>query len=355
VNPRGYLDTAGLWEATAALPEQINAAWGATRASRVDGAPPDPSTVRSVALFGLGPDAIAASAAAAVAAAHSPAPVWVGSGPGVPAFVDEHTLVVVVSTTGDAVETLAAAWDAVARRAQVVVVTGGDAGALSAPAEEGLPRVAADATGPAAARAATGATAVSVLAVLSQVGLVPDLAPSVAAAATMLARRRDDFLRAGGPADAVARRIGRTIPLVYGSDGAAGVAAARWKASVNLNAKAPALWGALPGLAHDELAGWGQGGDVTRQIVSLVLLRHDGEDARTRRLFEAVVRATDEVMADVLEVRSEGADELGRFLDLALFGDFVSLYLAGPEGVDPGPTPAVADAAAAAGRDEESA
>ena len=110
--------------------------------------------------------------------------------------------------------------------------------------------------------------------------------------------------------------------------------------------EAPAFCATLPGVVHDELAGWGQGGDVTRQVLSLVLLRHDDEDARTAGLFDAVVRAMDEVMADVVEVRAEGADDLGRFLDLALFGDLVSLHLAGHEGVDPGPAPAVEDAQA---------
>ncbi len=56
--------------------------------------------------------------------------------------------------------------------------------------------------------------------------------------------------------------------------------------------------------------------------------------------------ATDEVMADVLEVRAEGDDDLGRFFDLALLGELVSLHLAGHEGVDPGPAPAVEDAQA---------
>jgi hypothetical protein len=53
--------------------------------------------------------------------------------------------------------------------------------------------------------------------------------------------------------------------------------------------------------------------------------------------------ATDEVMADVFEVEGEGDDDLGRFFDLALLGELVSLHLAGREGVDPGPVPAVDD------------
>ena len=84
--------------------------------------------------------------------------------------------------------------------------------------------------------------------------------------------------------------------------------------------------------------------------MSLVLLRHAGEGARAGDLFEAVRAATEEVMADVFEVRADGDDDLSRFFDLALLGELVSLHLAAHEGVDPGPAPAVEEAHARGGR-----
>ena len=178
-------------------------------------------------------------------------------------------------------------------------------------------------------------------------GCGPIAAAAVTAASAALARRRDALVAPGAPPAELARRLGRTIPLVYGAAGVGAVAAEWWKAQVNLNAKAPAFAAAVPELTHDELAGWGQGGDVTRQTMSLVLLRHAGEGPRAAGLFDAVRAATDEVMADIFEVRAEGDDDLSRFFDLTLFGELVSLHLAGREGVDPGPVPAVDEAQAA--------
>ena len=54
----------------------------------------------------------------------------------------------------------------------------------------------------------------------------------------------------------------------------------RWKCDVNENAKAPAFWNAYPELDHNEICGWGQHGDVTRQLFTLVELRHGFEHAR---------------------------------------------------------------------------
>ena len=147
------------------------------------------------------------------------------------------------------------------------------------------------------------------LVALARAGLRPDGADAVRAAAANVARRRDALLAPGGPPAELARRLGRTIPLVYGSAGVTAVAAQWWKTQVNLNAKAPAFAASLPELTHDELAGWGQSGDVTRQTMSLVLLHQVGEGPRTGGLFAAVRAATDEVMADIFEVQGQGDDE----------------------------------------------
>lgn len=345
-------DTLGMWEAVSALPEELSAACAAAD-DAFDGAFGSVATlgggpVHAVAAFGLGTGATACAAAASLSATDLPVPFWVGRGSALPSFVSPSTLVLAVSSSGDTEETVTAAEKAIERGARVVAV-GGQPGDRLAQLAAGadLPWCpVTPATAGAPARVALAATTVPLLVALTRAGLRPDGAASVDAAATALARRRDAWEAPNGaPAD-LARRLGRTIPLIYGSAGTAAVAAHWWKAQVNLNAKAPAFAATLPELTHDELAGWGQGGDVTRQTMSLVLLRHAGEAPRTARMFDAVRAATDEVMADVFEVPAEGDDELSRFFDLALLGSLVSLHLAAREGVDPGPAPAVDEAQA---------
>ena len=347
------LDTLGMWEAAAAQPEQVAGALGAADDAfgRID---PGGGGFRAVAAFGLGTGGAACDAAAALTAPDLAVPFWAGHGSAVPAFVDAATLVLAVSSSGGTAETLTAAEKAVERGATVMAVGGEPDGALAAlAADAGLPwcptpvrHGGARSDGGSTARAVLGATTVPLLVALARAGLSRDRTAEVRAAAAALARRRDALLAPGGaPAD-LARRLGRTIPLVYGSAGVTAVAAQWWKTQVNLNAKAPAFAATLPELTHDELAGWGQGGDVTRQTMSLVLLRHAGEGPRTGGLFAAVRAATDEVMADVFDVEGEGDDELSRFFDLTLQGTLVSLHLAAHEGVDPGPVPAVEEAQA---------
>ena len=341
MTPQQYLDTLGIWEATAGLPEQIDSAI-ATSSDVLDATALPPATaIRAVVIFGMGSGGLVGDAMAAFGADRSSVPIVVGNGYASPAFVGPHTLAFVVSYSGDTDETCAAATTALEQGARVVVVSGGGALAKMAQASDltlfdvrhDLP----------ASRTAFGALTMPVLMTLARVGIIPDVASTLDGTLSSLRSRRDALLADGGPAEEVARIIGRTIPLIYGSTGLTGVAARRWKTQVNENAKTPAFWAVQPELSHNEVAGWGQHGDVTRQVFSLITLRHAGEHPRVARRYARVIEATDEVMANVIPVWAEGDDDLARFLDLTLFGDFVSLHMAGREGIDPGPTPALSD------------
>jgi glucose/mannose-6-phosphate isomerase len=335
-----YLDTLGVWEATAGLPEQLRAAAASAKTVLQDTALPRPSDIRSVVVFGMGNGATVAAAVAAYGAGRATVPIWVGNGYESPAFVGPHTLAFALSASGETEETIAAASSARARGAHLVVVSGAGALAEMAAASDlalfGVP------AGP-GPRTALGALTVPVLLTLARVGILPDAPAELEGVGMSLSRRRDALVGPGGPAEEVARLIGRTIPLVYGSEGLTAVAARRWKTQINENAKTPAFFAVQPELSHNEVAGWGQHGDVTRQVFSLVTLRHAGEHPRVARRFALVVDATDEVMAQVIPVWAEGADDLGRFFDLVLFGDLVSLHMAGREGTDPGPVPALSN------------
>ena len=179
--------------------------------------------------------------------------------------------------------------------------------------------------------------------VLEEIGLFAGASQWIQQAVDQLRRRRDSFERDGNLAQQVAHRIGRTIPLVHGAQDLGEVAAYRWKAQINENAKCPAFSNVYPELCHNELAGWGQHGDATRQLITLVNLRHEAEHPQIARRFDLVVEALREVVADVVDVVAEGDGDLAQLFDLMFVGDMVSLHLAAAEGIDPGPIPALED------------
>ena len=332
------IDSLGMWEATAGLPEQV--AEAATAALGLTGLP-GRDGVEHVVVLGMGGSGIAGDVLLATAAPFMPVPVTVVKGYEPPEFVGANSLVFAMSFSGDTEETLEAATEAFEAGASLVVVTsGGELGRLAdewrvpvVPIPPGIPQP----------RAGLGALAIPPLVVLESIGLFPGASGWVDQAIDQLRRRRDELVAPGSPAEELARRIGRTIPLVH-SAGALGTAATlRWKAQVNENAKSPAFANTYPELCHNEVAGWGQHGDATRQLITLVNLRHDAEHPQVSVRFDLVAEALREVMASILEVRAAGEGDLAQLFDLALFGDFVSLHLAAHEGIDPGPIPVLDD------------
>ena len=330
------LDSQLIFEAAAALPEQIEDAAAATRG--LEGLPHH-DDVENVVVLGMGGSAIAGDILVSAAGPYLPVPVLVFRSYQVPAFVGEGSLVFAISFSGDTEETIEAVTEAALSGAKVVAVArGGELSRLAEAWEAPLVHVPHHIPQP---RAGLGALAIPPLVVLEQIGLFPGASHWIAAAAEQLRRRRDQLLAPGSPAEDLARAIGRTIPLIYGGGELGAVAAYRWKTQMNENAKVPAFWGVQPEVCHNEIAGWGQHGDLTRQVITLVGLRHDYEHPQVMYRFELVYQLVAEVVGSIEEVRAEGEGELAQLLDLVLLGDFTSLHMAFAEGVDPGPIPTV--------------
>jgi glucose/mannose-6-phosphate isomerase len=292
----------------------------------------------------MGPSGFVGEAVATVASATLPVPVTVLQQMRVPRFVGARTLVLAVSHRGDEHETLSMTAGALERGAAVVAVS--DGGPLAELVGDGGGTVLPVLAGIEAARTALGALLAPVLVVLERLDLTRGAGGWLTEAAVTLAVRRDhstpDVPASRNPARELARRIGRTIPLVYGGGALGAAAARRWKADVNSNAKAPAFWNAYPWLDHDEICGWGQHGDVTRQLLTLVELRHGHEHAVLEHRFAATRAIIEETVHQVLEVRAAGESRLAQLLDLVHLGTWVSVHLALDAGVDPGPVDAIA-------------
>jgi glucose/mannose-6-phosphate isomerase len=332
-----HVDTLGMWEVTFGLGDQLAAA-AATVAGGIGGLP-EPGTIDHLVVLGMGGSGIAGDVLAAIAGPSSPVPIAVVKDSVLPGFVGPRSLVVGLSFSGQTAETLTGAAVGLERGASVVSVSAG--GALAALVEGGGGVVLGVDGAIPMPRAALGALVAPVVAVAEDVGVLPGARAQVAAAVEQLRRRAALLSRPGNPAAALARTIGRTWPLIYSAGPLGGVAAVRWKNQVNENAKAPAFSHTLPEVCHNELCGWGQHGDVTRQVLTLIELRHSFETADVPRRFTLLDDQMLEVMSEICVVEAEGEGPLAELFDLVLVGDVTTLHLAADAGVDPGPIPAL--------------
>ena len=160
----------------------------------------------------MGGSGISGDVLTAVASPLCPVPIVVSKDYELPGFVGPRTLVLAVSCSGSTEETLDAGTEAAHAGARLVAVCQG--GPLAERAGEwGAPHitVAPDLLMP---RSAIGALSVPLLVVLEEVGLMPGARRASGRLAQLRRRRR--AVLPGNSAEVLARRIGRTIPLVYG-------------------------------------------------------------------------------------------------------------------------------------------
>jgi glucose/mannose-6-phosphate isomerase len=331
-------DSLGMADAVFGLPEQLEAALGLELPLE---SLPAHEDVEQVVVVGMGGSGLAGDVLLAVAGPFMSVPATVVKSYELPDFVGRGTLVFAVSHSGQTEETVEAAGEALAAGAWLVAVTEG--GSLATLAEDAGAPVVRVPPGIPQPRAAIGALSVPPLVVLERLGLFPGATRWVELAINQLRRRRQELAEPDSIAALAARRIGRTIPLVHGAQALGHAAALRFKTQVNENAKAPAFFAVQPELCHNEVAGFGQHGDVTRQLFTLVQLRHDAEHPQVQRRFALVSELLAEVVSGVVELWAEGEGDLAQLFDLFMLADVVSLHLAANEGVDPGPVPVLGE------------
>jgi glucose/mannose-6-phosphate isomerase len=274
----------------------------------------------------------------AAASAESPVPIIVHEHSELPGFVDRGTLVVVVATTDDDEELSEAAGEAEHVGAHLIVIAVDGLLAERAAGWE-APRVRLE-SGPTADVVAFEAVA-AMVAVLAHTELFPTGWADLDDARRQMNTRLGKVTVDPSSVERLARQIGRGFPLIQGG-GELGAAAARWwKRSVNVMAKVPSWASAIPPACLDEVAGWGQHGDVTRQLFHLIVVRHEMEHPQLAASYPALEDWQLEVVAGLHEVWGEGESALGQGLDLMVQGSLLAWQLAVDAGVDPGPAPAI--------------
>jgi glucose/mannose-6-phosphate isomerase len=309
-------------EASRELPDHVRSAVDAVEDAELPTSQPS-----SVMLCGMGGSSFGGTLAAGLLRDEAGVPLQVVRDHEPPAFVDEGTLAVATSYSGNTKETVDAADAAHEAGADLVAITtGGDLAELAD--DIGAP-VIEPPTGY-QPRAAVGWLWAANHATLSRV-LDLDELEAMRSVADTLDDRIDRLADEGGRADRIAGQLGEGPVGVVGHD-VFGTVARRWADEICENAKRLGFHAELPEAAHNQVVGWdGTPGDATLVVVG----REDENDleaARTRFLAERARKAG----AQVVEARVEGP-RLQAVVEAIALGDLTSLHLARREGTDPEP------------------
>ncbi len=293
---------------------------------------------KNIVCAGLGGSAIGADLVRSYIAGDAQIPVLVNRNYTFANFVNEDTLVVVSSYSGDTEETLSAYHEAISRGASIIAVTSG--GKLEkAVKKDGIPCMIIPEGFP--PRCALGYSFFPLLTVLGRIGIIKDQAKDIADAIHNLRRLRDSKIgykipRKDNPAKKMAAEIFDKFPVIYASQDHIDAVATRWRGQLAENSKTLSSGQLFPEMNHNEIVGWENPKKVLKDCVAIVL--RDVEDhPRISRRMDATIRLLKRDNVKVLEAFSSGKELLSRILSLVYVGDFVSFYLAILNGIDPTP------------------
>ncbi|MDH7488300.1 MAG: bifunctional phosphoglucose/phosphomannose isomerase [Anaerolineae bacterium] len=331
LNAMQRLDPSGMGEAIAGLPRHCREAWAAVQDLPL---PPDYALAENVVIAGMGGSAIGGALLQGIIAGECPVPIAICRDYDLPAFVDERTLVIASSYSGNTEETLSAARQARERGARILVLASG--GELLRLAKEwGAPAYTIPFKGQ--PRAALGYSLIPLLGIAQRLGWVADKSADVADAAAVVERWGAELAphvpAERNAAKQTAARLHGRIPFTYGAEHLAQVAA-RWQGQFNENAKNFAGHAILPELNHNTVEGFGHPDGVGAPL-TVFILRSDLYHPRNRLRCDITGEVLDKNGIAWEAVRPRGQTRLAEVLSLIHFGDWVSYYLALLNGEDP--------------------
>jgi glucose/mannose-6-phosphate isomerase len=249
-----------------------------------------------------------------------------------PSFIDEDTLVVAVSYSGNTTETLTSLSRLKARKAKKLILTGG--GRLKEIAlRGGIPLFLIDYVSP--PRAALAHIFLSLLSILSRQGLIQDKSEEVKGASHLLSTLKGKFSpeEKGAWPKKMAEKLKEKIILIYVEEATSAVGY-RWKTQLNENSKTMAMCEFIPELCHNSVEGYNFPSHIQEKIYAILLPPICDESLPW---FYALADVLRQRKIEFTQLSPFGEGRLEKMMSLIYLGDYVSYYLSLLNRCDPSP------------------
>ena len=330
----------------AGLPQQLIEGWAAAEAIDL---PLSFREIDRVVLAGMGGLAGGGALFAALVAPECRLPIGVLRDYELPAYAHgAHTLVVALSYSGDTEETLAAFDQARARGCQSLVLAS-NGQLLERAKKQTVPFIRIDYPSP--SRAALGWSLAPLLDVASRLGWTHQFKDDLEEAAHVTRDWTADLNADSKVMQNLAKReagqlLGRMVCIL--GAGIFAEVARRWRAQIAANAKTWAACETLPEANHHAMAGleWPDG--FASKVMAL-FLTGQADHPRNAQRVQLSKQAYMLAGCNTDFITARGTSPLAQMMSLVLLGDFMSVYLALLNGIDPSPASAILEFKAALG------
>ena len=281
--------------------------------------------IQNVLICGMGGSGIGGDFMGAWLEKQCPVPIMVNKDYFIPHFVDQHTLAIVSSYSGNTEESVSAFSQLLGKKAQIMVISSG--GDLIEKAKASnishiqLP------SGYSSPRACLGYSLVSQLMVIQKkLGLPENLTAALEAGVERIKLDQDQIKE---KASHIAQILATKLPVIYSIEKLRPVSL-RWRQQINENAKMLCWHNSFPELNHNELVGW----KGNKDHIAVVVLRNKDDHGRTQLRMNISKDIIAHSASTYMEIWSKGDSLIEQSLYFVHLGDWVSYNLSQIRGED---------------------
>lgn len=294
--------------------------------------------VKNIVISGMGGSAIGGDLLRALFGESCSIPIIINRDYNIPAFVNDSTLFIAASYSGNTEETISALNKALEKKAKVIAVSNGGA-IQSKSIELRLPYYEIKKKG-LQPRCAFGYMFTPLVFFLSKLGFIEDQSLNFGETIEIISKSSIE-LSPNTPArfnlaKQLAMAFYNRLPIIYAPQGYFDVVAMRWKGQINENSKAMAFYNVIPEMNHNEIVGWGIPLEIAGKR-TIVMLTHRTESERIKKRIDVTSYLIANTDGQVIKVEAKGESSLAKALYLIYLGDLASYYLAILNEVDPTP------------------
>lgn len=281
--------------------------------------------INKIFVAGLGGSGIGANFVAEFIRAQAKIPYLVGKGYDIPNYVDENTIAIASSYSGNTEETLSSFALCEKTGAKLIVIASGGK-LIEMAKEKGYDYIQVPGDWP-SPRACLGFSLVQQLFVLQHLGFIDNtLTAEVGKSADLLDTHRDAIKV---EAKAIADQLINKTPIIYTTDRMESVAV-RLRQQINENAKMLCWHHVIPEMNHNELVGW----RIKDDNQAVIYLRNDDDYARNSIRIDINKEIISKYCSTIIDINSKGDSLIQKAMYLVHLGDWVSWYLSELRGVD---------------------
>ncbi len=285
---------------------------------------PASEKISNVLICGLGGSGIGGSIVSELAAGNANVPINISKGYFIPAYVNQNTLVIISSYSGNTEETLNCMELAIAKKAKVVSITsGGKVADISK--EKNLDVIMVPGGMP--PRSCLGYSLTQLFFVLGFNKIINNNYKAELEAAVNLLDTEENNIIA--EATIIANKLVGKLPVIYATTYNEGIAI-RFRQQINENAKMLCWHHIIPEMNHNELVGWTEKNDN----LSVILFLDKDEYSRNLTRVDINKEVIRKYTSHITEVYSKGNSAIEKAIYFIHLGDWVSVILGDLRGVD---------------------